>query len=167
MTGNLDIMLYDYENIWENIVYIQAREGSSSSEKQKRRVKKWRKLLKFPPLIECQQFAEQDDKLDAYNFVVGKQPIGARLFNQFCLGSKKKYYCHTDFLRDVEAYELELEDNREKSALEIIEKYLGTIVIAKSYKLTHLQERCCFCLGPIRNHTNLVMIIITIINVVR
>ena len=129
MTGNLDIMLYDYENIWENIVYIQAREGSSSSEKQKRRVKKWRKLLKFPPLIECQPFVEQDDELDAYDFVVGKQPIGARLFNQFCLGSKKKYYCHTDFLRDVEAYELELEDNREKSALEIIEKYLGILLL--------------------------------------
>ena len=56
MTGNLDIMLYDYENIWENIVYIQAREGSSSGEKQKRRVKK---LLKFPPLSLCKKVTER------------------------------------------------------------------------------------------------------------
>ena len=128
MTANLDIMLYDYENIWENIVYIQAREGSCGSEKHKRRSKKWRKLLKFPPLIECQQFLEEG-QLQGYDFVVSKQPIGARLFNQFCLSNPKQYYRHVDFLNDVEAYELELEENREKTATDIIQKYLGNFLL--------------------------------------
>ena len=128
MTANLDIMLYDYENIWENIVYIQAREGSCGSEKHKRRSKKWRKLLKFPPLIECQQFAEED-QLKTYDYVVSKQPIGARLFNQFCSTSSKQYHRHVNFLDDVESYELELEENREKSALNIIQNYLGIYIL--------------------------------------
>ena len=134
MTANLDIMLYDYENIWENIVYIQAREGSCGSEKHKRRSKKWRKLLKFPPLIECQQFSEEE-QLQEYDFVVSKQPIGARLFNQFCLSNPKQYYRHVDFLNDVEAYELELEENREKTATDIIQKYLGNfLLLQKKFK---------------------------------
>ena len=90
MTNNLDIMLYDYENIWENIVYIQAREGSCGSDKHKRRSKKWRKLLRFPPLAECQQIAEKE-QLSDYDYVVSKQPIGAKLFNQFCIWQSNTY----------------------------------------------------------------------------
>ena len=131
MTANLDIMLYDYENIWENIVYIQAREGSSGNNKQKRRTKKWRKLLRFPPLAECQHFAEES-LLQDYDYVVNKQPIGSRLFNQFCLNTPKQYRRLREFLTEVEAYELELEENREKSAATIIEKYFG-IVPVKSF----------------------------------
>ena len=127
MTANLDIMLYDYENIWENIVYIQAREGSCGSEKHKRRSKKWRKLLKFPPLIECQQFADEE-LLQSYDYVVSKQPIGARLFNHFCVNSSKQYHRHVDFLNDVEGYELEREENREKCAITIVQNYLGKIL---------------------------------------
>ena len=121
-------MLHDYENIVEDIAYIQAREGSSGSEKHKRRSKQWRKLFKFPPLIECQQFLEEG-QLQGYDFVVSKQPIGARLFNQFCLSNPKQYYRHVDFLNDVEAYELELEENREKTATDIIQKYLGNFLL--------------------------------------
>ena len=134
MTANLDIMLYDYENIWENIVYIQAREGSCGSEKHKRRSKKWRKLLKFPALIECQQFADED-LLQSYDYVVSKQPIGAKLFNQFCSSSSKQYHRHVDFLNDVESYELELEENREKCALSIVQNYLGMNNIFDFYRL--------------------------------
>ena len=128
MTAKLDIMLYDYENIWENIVYVQAREGSCGSDKHKRRSKKWRKLLKFPPLIECQRF-EEDPSLQEYDYVVNKQPIGTQLFNQFCSASTTQYIHLRDFLNDVESYELELEENREKCAIDIIRKYLGMILV--------------------------------------
>ena len=137
MTANLDIMLYDYENIWENIVYIQAREGSCGSEKHKRRSKKWRKLLKFPPLIECQHFSEEEH-LQGYKYVVSKQPIGARLFNQFCLTTPKQYYRHMDFLNEVEAYELELEENREKTAVDIIQKYLGNCLLLQMLSINQI-----------------------------
>jgi G protein-coupled receptor kinase len=115
-------MLYDYENIWENIVYIQAREESSGNNKQERRSKKWRKLLKFPPLTECQHFAEEV-LLQNYDYIVNKQPIGSRLFSQFCLSNPKQYHRLQDFLIETDAYELELEENREKSSATIIEKY--------------------------------------------
>ena len=139
MTANLDIMLYDYENIWENIVYIQAREGSCGNHKPKRRAKKLRKLLKFPPLAECQHLAEEA-LLQDYDYVVNKQPIGSRLFDQFCLNSPKQYHNLRNFLAEAEAYELELEENREKAAANIVEKYFG---IVPATKLVNLYQSLC------------------------
>ena len=123
------MMLYDYENIWENIVYIQAREGSGRNNKQKHRYKKWRKILKFPSLAECEHFdAEEGSPLKDYNHVVNKQPIGSKLFHQFCSSSPNTAYHHlVAFINEARSYELELEENRERAAVFIIQKYLGGV----------------------------------------
>ena len=64
-------------------------------------------------------------KADNYEYIVGSQPIGNKLFREFCI-AYKKHYCHyNDFLDDVENYETELEENRVVEAQKILTKYLS------------------------------------------
>ena len=111
----------ELENIVANTVYLKAREGGPDSSKG--RSKKWRKLLNFPHISQCLHLA---DSLPAtnYHFIVDQQPLGARLFRQFCVNHRKEYYHYNGFLDAVESYELELEDTRVKSASAIVKKYL-------------------------------------------
>ena len=55
-----------------------------------------------------------------YGFIVDQQPLGAKLFRQFCADTHKEYHRYNYFLDAVETYELELEDTRVKSASNII-----------------------------------------------
>ncbi len=59
-----------------------------------------------------------------YAYIVDQQPLGARLFRQFCVKHKKEYYHYNEFLDAVDAYELEVEDSRVKSAQGIVSRYL-------------------------------------------
>ena len=58
-----------------------------------------------------------------YGFIVDQQPLGAKLFRQFCADTHKEYHRYNYFLDAVETYELELEDTRVKSASNIIKVY--------------------------------------------
>ena len=124
--------------------------------------------MTFPHISVCAHLAEtlpgnsgNDENLgkgdNGYNFIVDQQPLGAKLFKQFCLSHKKgnfslfiylndsivaikcfarihalvsisfllhvsEYYHYNDFLDAVEAYELDLEDNRLKAASDIVKK---------------------------------------------
>ena len=80
-------------------IYIkQAREGGPDNSKG--RSKKWRKLLTFPHISVCAHLAEtlpgnsgsdgeSGNGEHGYNFIVDQQPLGAKLFKQFCLQHKK------------------------------------------------------------------------------
>ena len=64
-------------------------------------------------------------KADNYDYIVGNQPIGNKLFRQFC-EAYRKHYCHyNEFLDEVDTYETELEDNRVVAAQKIFTKYLS------------------------------------------
>ena len=61
----------------------------------------------------------------SYDYIVDQQPIAAKLFRQFCAKHKNTTLAHyNDFLDAVEAYELELEEGRVKTAQSIVTKYL-------------------------------------------
>ena len=77
----------------------------------KGRSKKWRKLLSFPHISQCLHLAETLPSTE-YGFIVDQQPLGAKLFRQFCVHHRKDYYHYNGFLDAVESYELELEDTR-------------------------------------------------------
>ena len=77
---------------------MQAREGGPDNSKG--RSKKWRKLLTFPHISVCAHLAdtlpgnsgsegESGDGDNGYNYIVDQQPLGAKLFKQFCLNHKK------------------------------------------------------------------------------
>jgi len=111
----------ELENIVANTVYLKAREGGPDSSKG--RSKKWRKLLNFPHISQCQHLADTLPSTD-YAFIVDQQPLGSRLFRAFCERNRKEYYVYNGFLDAVDAYELEFEDTRLKSASAIVKKYL-------------------------------------------
>lgn len=60
----------------------------------------------------------------SYDYIVDQQPLGQRLFRQFCLKHKKEYYHYNEFLDAVDAYELEIEDTRAQCAQDIVNKFL-------------------------------------------
>ena len=86
--------------------------------------KKWKKLLTFPHISECLDL-QHTLKGDTYEYIVGNQPIGNKLFRQFCFANKKYYTHFNDFLDDVDNYETELEENRVVEAQKIFTKYLS------------------------------------------
>ena len=115
--------LMELENIVANTVYLKAREGGPDSSKG--RSKKWRKLLTFPHVSQCLSLVETLPHTD-YGFIVDQQPLGAKLFRQFCADTHKEYHRYNYFLDAVETYELELEDTRVKSASNIIKVSVTT-----------------------------------------
>ena len=109
------------ENIVANTVYLKAREGGP--ENSKGRSKKWRKLMAFPHISQCLDLQESLPSI-TYEYIVDQQPLGQKLFRQFCLKHKKEYYHYNEFLDSCESYELEIEDTRVKSAQAIVQQYL-------------------------------------------
>ena len=111
----------ELENIVANTVYLKAREGGPDNSKG--RSKKWRKLMNFPHISQC---VHLQDSLPSktYDYIIDQQPLGQRLFRQFCLNHKQEYYHYNEFLDAVEAYEIEWEDTRPKTAANIVKKHL-------------------------------------------
>jgi len=113
--------LMELENIVANTVYLKAREGGPDNSKG--RSKKWRKLVTFPHISRCRPL-EADLPEVSYDYIVCQQPLGSKLFRQFCSKHKKEYYHYNEFLDAVDAYELELEDSRPAAARKIARKFL-------------------------------------------
>ena len=71
------------------------------------------------------RFSQESLSSQSYDYIVDQQPIAAKLFRQFCAKHKNATLRHyNDFLDAVEAYELELEESRVKTAQTIVTKYL-------------------------------------------
>ena len=51
-----------------------------------------------------------------------QQPLGSKLFRQFCQKHNKNYFNYNEFLDAVEQYELEIEDTRPKGAAAIVKR---------------------------------------------
>eukprot|EP00093_Oithona_nana_P002543 02543.XXX_34655_29217_1 [CDS] Oithona nana genome sequencing. len=111
----------ELENIVANTVYLKAREGGPDNNKG--RSKKWRKLMTFPHISQCIYLKDHLPSLD-YSYLVDEQPVGAKLFRQFCEAHKKEYFYYNEFLDSIDSYEIEPEDSRGKMAAVIFKKYL-------------------------------------------
>lgn len=127
----------ELENIVANTVYLKAREGGP--EGSKGRSKKWKKLLTFPHISECIGLVSSL-KADNYDYIVGEQPIGNKLFRQFCQSNRKHYTHFNDFLDDVDNYETVLEENRTHEAQKIFTEYLSKPLGKFSFK--NLNNEC-------------------------
>merc|ERR1712228_986395 len=97
----------ELENIVANTVYIKAREGGGN--KRKGKSKKWKEMLRFPTVAQCEKVLMTIDK--TYPSIVEKQPIGHRLFNDFCL-TKSDFANCVEFLKLVNQYDLSIEQKR-------------------------------------------------------
>ncbi|KAK2513173.1 hypothetical protein Q9233_015803 [Columba guinea] len=109
----------ELENIVANTVLLKAREGGGG--KRKGRSKKWREILRFPHISQCDELRkglEQD-----YGNLCQKQPIGRLLFRQFCQTRPELQRC-IRFLDAVADYELSPDEKRKEMGEEIIRRFL-------------------------------------------
>ncbi|XP_027562062.1 G protein-coupled receptor kinase 5-like [Neopelma chrysocephalum] len=109
----------ELENIVANTVLLKAREGGGG--KRKGRSKKWREILRFPHISQCDELRkglEQD-----YGSLCQRQPIGRLLFRQFCETRPELLRC-IRFLDAVEEYELSPDEKRKEMGEEIIQRFL-------------------------------------------
>ncbi|XP_062502582.1 G protein-coupled receptor kinase 5-like [Corticium candelabrum] len=110
----------DIQSIADNLTYVKARQSTGS--KNKGRSRKWQQMLKFPNVYECRSLREEIDK--KYQNVVEEQPIGKRLFVQFCSRNERLKNL-TDFERELENFDKLVEENRPAVAQQIWKKFLS------------------------------------------
>ncbi|XP_038944748.1 G protein-coupled receptor kinase 5 isoform X5 [Rattus norvegicus] len=149
----------ELENIVANTVLLKAREdycqtcssptpGSNPAGKRhvggggkrKGKSKKWKEILKFPHISQCEDLRRTIDR-DYYS-LCDKQPIGRLLFRQFC-ETRPGLECYIQFLDLVAEYEITPDENLGAKGKEIMTKYLSPKFW--SYKITIVPR---FYVGP-------------------
>jgi len=113
------MMDMELENIVANTVYLKAREGGGG--KRKGKSKKWKEMLRFPHISQTDELRKVIKK--DYTSICEIQPIGCRLFKEFC--STKPHYklCHEcqECMRNCEDA---LTEERRPFAMQVYNKFL-------------------------------------------
>nr|XP_033796552.1 G protein-coupled receptor kinase 5 isoform X2 [Geotrypetes seraphini] len=109
----------ELENIVANTVLLKAREGGGG--KRKGRSKKWKEILKFPHISQCEDLRRKTER--DYTSLYDKQPIGRLLFRQFCETRPELESC-ISFLDAVAEYEVTPDEKLGEKGKEIILRYL-------------------------------------------
>ncbi|XP_065494719.1 G protein-coupled receptor kinase 5 isoform X1 [Caloenas nicobarica] len=109
----------ELENIVANTVLLKAREGGGG--KRKGKSKKWKEILKFPHISQCEDLRRTIDR--DYCSICEKQPIGRLLFRQFC-ETRPELECCIRFLDSVAEYEIAPDEKLGEKGKEIMMKYL-------------------------------------------
>uniref|UniRef100_A0A8C3P8B4 G protein-coupled receptor kinase n=1 Tax=Chrysemys picta bellii TaxID=8478 RepID=A0A8C3P8B4_CHRPI len=84
------------------------------------RSKKWKEMLKLPPLSYCEDLRRSIEK--NYNQLCDKQPIGRLLFRQFCDTRPDLKTC-IEFLDAVAKYEVSSDEKRKDCGLKVLDTY--------------------------------------------
>ncbi|XDB64851.1 hypothetical protein AB1E18_018151 [Capra hircus] len=109
----------ELENIVANTVLLKAREGGGG--KRKGKSKKWKEILKFPHINQCEDLRRTIDR--DYCSLCDKQPIGRLLFRQFC-ETRPGLESYIQFLDSVAEYEVTPDEKLGEKGKEIMTKYL-------------------------------------------
>ncbi|XP_024894904.1 G protein-coupled receptor kinase 5 [Pteropus alecto] len=109
----------ELENIVANTVLLKAREGGGG--KRKGKSKKWKEILKFPHISQCEDLRRTVDR--DYCSLCDKQPIGRLLFRQFC-ETRPGLECYIQFLDSVAEYEVTPDEKLGEKGKEVMTKYL-------------------------------------------
>ena len=107
-----------------HIESIVADAALTHAYKQKRRSKRWRKLIRLPHISQCKEIDEAGVSM-TYDFIVQKQPIGRELFKLFCQNTNPIYSRCQSFLQAVRAFESCQEVDQINSLNNILWKYLS------------------------------------------
>ncbi|KAF0310031.1 G protein-coupled receptor kinase 5 [Amphibalanus amphitrite] len=94
----------ELENIVANTVYLKAREGGADNNKG--RSKKWKKILAFPHISEC--IGIKDELSQTYTDLVDSQPLGKRLFREFCQVMRPEFDKYNKYLDAVSAESIDV-----------------------------------------------------------
>ncbi|XP_065779499.1 G protein-coupled receptor kinase 5 isoform X3 [Muntiacus reevesi] len=89
--------------------------------KRKGKSKKWKEILKFPHISQCEDLRRTIDR--DYCSLCDKQPIGRLLFRQFC-ETRPGLESYIQFLDSVAEYEVTPDEKLGEKGKEIMTKYL-------------------------------------------
>ncbi|KFO28946.1 G protein-coupled receptor kinase 5 [Fukomys damarensis] len=89
--------------------------------KRKGKSKKWKEILKFPHISQCEDLRRTIDR--DYCSLCDKQPIGRLLFRQFC-ETRPDLECYIQFLDSVAEYEVTPDEKLGEKGKQIMTKYL-------------------------------------------
>ncbi|XP_011511753.1 G protein-coupled receptor kinase 4 isoform X7 [Homo sapiens] len=110
----------ELENIVANSLLLKARQGGYG--KKSGRSKKWKEILTLPPVSQCSELRHSIEK--DYSSLCDKQPIGRRLFRQFC-DTKPTLKRHIEFLDAVAEYEVADDEDRSDCGLSILDRFFN------------------------------------------
>ncbi|KAF4013206.1 hypothetical protein G4228_004505 [Cervus hanglu yarkandensis] len=102
----------ELENLLANTMLLRARQGGIS--KKSGRSRKWREMLRLPPVSQCSELRQSLEK--DYSSLCDKQPIGRLLFRQFC-DTKEDLKKRIEFLDAVAEYEVAADEDRRRCGL--------------------------------------------------
>ncbi|XP_051056191.1 G protein-coupled receptor kinase 4 isoform X2 [Phodopus roborovskii] len=107
----------ELENLVANTLLLKARQGLN---KKSGRSRKWREILKLPPVSLCCELRDSIEK--DFNSLCDKQPIGRLLFRQFCDTKPDLKRC-VEFLDAVAEYEVTIEEEQREFGLSILNRF--------------------------------------------
>ncbi|XP_050928697.1 G protein-coupled receptor kinase 5 [Lates calcarifer] len=107
----------EIESMVANSALIRAREGGGG----KGRSWKWREMLRFPHISQCEDLAMSIER-DYYSLCV-KQPIGKKLFQLFCQ-SRPDLQNYISLQDALDTFETKCDEERRDFGIRIIQKYL-------------------------------------------
>ncbi|XP_070471297.1 G protein-coupled receptor kinase 4 isoform X2 [Equus przewalskii] len=111
----------DLENLLANSLLLKARQGGYG--KKSGRSKKWREMLKLPPVSQCSELKHSIEK--DYSNLCDRQPIGRLLFRQFCDTKRHLKWC-IEFLDAVTEYEVAADEDRRNCGLLVLERFFSS-----------------------------------------
>ncbi|CAJ1069955.1 G protein-coupled receptor kinase 5 [Xyrichtys novacula] len=106
----------EIESMVANSALIRAREGGGS----KGRSWKWKEMLKFPHISQCEDFAKSIER--DYVSLCVKQPIGKKLFQLFCR-SRHDLQNYISLQDALEVFETKSDEERGDFGFNIIQRF--------------------------------------------
>lgn len=107
----------ELENFMANTLLLKARQGFT---KKTGRSKKWRELLKLPPVSMCAELRSTIER--DFSSLCDQQPIGRLLFRQFCDTKPALKRC-IEFLDAAAEYEVTIEEEQREFGLSIFSRF--------------------------------------------
>ncbi|KAJ7403337.1 hypothetical protein BTVI_77632 [Pitangus sulphuratus] len=102
------------------MVALRSDLGRRRRGKRSGRSKKWKEMLKLPPVSHCEGIRSSIER--DYSQLCDKQPIGRLLFRQFCDSRPDLKRC-IEFLDAVAEYEVSSDEKRIDCGLKVLETY--------------------------------------------
>ncbi|XP_053073661.1 G protein-coupled receptor kinase 4 isoform X3 [Acinonyx jubatus] len=125
----------ELENLLANTLLLKARQGGYG--KKRGRSKKWREMLKLPPVSQCSELRCSIEK--DYNSLCDKQPIGRLLFRQFC-DTRHDLKIYIKFLDVVAEYEVADDEDRRSYGLSILDTFFSAAERERSKKVDNTKS---------------------------
>ncbi|XP_069877848.1 G protein-coupled receptor kinase 4 isoform X3 [Dipodomys merriami] len=110
----------ELENLTANTMLLKARQGGFG--KKNGRSRKWREMLKLPPISQCSELRHVIEK--DFSSLCEKQPIGRLLFRKFCSTIPDLKLC-IEFLDAVAEYEVTIDKDQEGCGLAILDRFFS------------------------------------------